>query len=333
MAGVNLGYTMVPNPIAGRMDLVKCLLCQTGEENPSLFVQISTFARHCDTQHPDWENYAASGFEKCNVCRNLFKGRAGLLAHRRHNQVCAAGAPAPQAGVAAGIIGGNEEAVQGAEERVYTEHELMAPFGDALYHIHKEWEEPFWYICVSLLRGMVPGDHCYAATLGFLLLPGIMAFLRNHSDLGRVVDFVRRLRALDTPIAIAEAIKLEAVRLIQCKASGECPPRPKKMGVDGALKSVGTLVRGGRLSAGARILDSIKPNANSTMSLSNSMVLELTLEQRKAEVEKLHPRFRSEELDGLRSSDGGPIVMNAEPVGIVLDVADILQGIKLLSTD
>ena len=69
------------------------------------------------------------------------------------------------------------------------------------------------------------------------------------------------------------------------------------------------------------------------MSLSNSMVLALTLEQRKVEVEKLHPRFFSEELDGLRSSDGGPHVMNAEPVGIVLDVADILQGIKLLSTD
>ena len=257
MAGVHLGYTMVRNPIDGGRDVVKCLLCQAGEDNPT-FVQISVFARHCDTQHPDWEHYAENGFVKCSVCNKLYRGQAGILAHRRNNQVCAEGAPAPQPGVAAGMVGGNAAAVQEVEERIYTEHELMAPFGDALYHIHKEWEEPFWYICVSLLRGMVPGDHCYATTLGFFLLPGIMAFLRDHPDLGRVVDFVRRIRALGTPIAIAEAIKLEAVRLIQCKASGECPPRPKKMGVDCALKSVGTLVRGGRLSAGTRILDSIK---------------------------------------------------------------------------
>ena len=77
MAGVNMGYTMVPNPVDGGRDVVKCLLCQAGEDNPT-FVQLSVFARHCDTQHPDWETYAASGFVKCNVCDKLYRGQAGI---------------------------------------------------------------------------------------------------------------------------------------------------------------------------------------------------------------------------------------------------------------
>ena len=192
--GNNVGYIMVPSPIHEGRQLVQCRLCHAGEANPT-FAQTSIFARHCDTQHPGWEHYAANGFEKCHGCNRLFVGLTGLRAHHRYNAPCAA-AVVPQQIGAAGVGDGEAE-----EERDYTERELMAPFGSALYHIHKAWQDLFWNICVSLLKGMVPGPNCYINTLAFFLLPGVISFLNNQKTLGRVVDFMRRISVLETSTA------------------------------------------------------------------------------------------------------------------------------------
>ena len=324
--GDNVGYTMVPNPNHAGRQLVKCRLCTAGEGNPT-FSQKSIFARHCDTQHPGWEHYATNGFRKCHGCNRIFVGQMGLRAHHRSSVACAAVA-APQQVGAGGVDDGEEE-----EEREYTEHELMAPFGSALYHIQKAWQDLFWNISVSLLKGMVPGPNCYINTLAFFLLPGIISFLNNQKTLGRVVDFLRSICSLETSTAKAQAIRREAIRLIECQSKGDCVVIPKPPGVDGVVKSIGTYIRGGRLSTGAHILDTISPQEDGPMIISDSAVLQLTLEERKAAVSNLHPRHRSDELDSFRATNGGDIDITTEPAGIVLDSATILQGIKLLSTD
>ena len=178
------------------------------------------FVEHCNTQHTEEHDRILRDprIVQCHGCRQYFNGKTGLLSHHRKNPACKNALPpaAPNAEVAVG-----EE-----EHTNYTEHELMAPFGDAVYHIHREWEDPFRSICVSLLKGtMIPGEICYISTLALFLLPGVVTFIRNQKNQGRVVDFLKRIAALNGATQMGEAIKTEAVRLIRCMERGECTKR------------------------------------------------------------------------------------------------------------
>ena len=271
-----------------RVKRVRCVMCNLNCADKTRFVE------HCNTQHSDEHERILRDprIVQCNGCRQYFNGTTGLHSHHRRNTACKNAQPAAAVNVDAVAV----------DVQNYTEHELMAPFGDALYHIHRDWEEPFWNISLSLLKGMVPGANCYICTLAFFLLPGVITFIRNQKNQGRVVDFLKRIMALNGSASMGEAIKAEAVRLIRCKERGECPKRPKPRGINGAIRSVSSLVRAGRLSSATRIMDTIPPMIDGSQDEESNGQLVLSLVERRVAVSDLHPRFRSEDLDSLKVS-------------------------------
>ena len=128
MAAAEGGPMDVYNEIleGNRVPKVQCLICNIIVASKTRFVE------HCNTQHSNNDRVLGDPrIVRCHGCQQYFNGNTGLISHQRRNAVCRSAAPLAV------------EAVGGVEEPNYTEHELMAPFGIALYHIHREWEDPF----------------------------------------------------------------------------------------------------------------------------------------------------------------------------------------------
>jgi hypothetical protein len=319
--------------IASKPPQIKCLLCQL--ENIG---DRSKFFSHCHLAHPD-ENERILRDERivqCRSCEGYFLKR-GLSQHLASSSVCKAfyqqAAPPAPPPVAPLPDGAPPALDADLDMEEYTEIQLLAPFGTGCFHIHKAWEEPLHHIMTTLLKTMVPGEHCYISTLAFTLIPGMITFIQKQPNQGRVVDFLTTMAEQGTSAQMGIAIKAEAIRLLRCKERGECEKRVKPNGVEGLYRKANGYVRAGRFSPAARIVTEQIPALIQSQGQARQEGAALSLDVLKQKTAELHPSFRNADWDTLQSATGGAIDMESEPAGVVIDKDEVWQGVKNLPTD
>lgn len=329
-------YSYLPN--GGRE--IQCNVCLRNLNTSIAFRTVGELTKHLNDKHARWTEWGdVPGFPLCpKGCNRRFCGVSGLRAHIGQVHKAEGVQPPVAVGEAVALV---VPPAAYAEFQHVDDNTFLAPFMGGLYFIHREWAPLLWDIVVSLLEAMTAdAANCHSVTLAFMALPGMMSFTSAHKATGRVVDLLRRIAARPSAVDKAAQVRSEGIFLLYQRSKGEYAKRPRQSGVKGAVRTAEHLCRAGRLSAAARILDSVAPMLDRANPQEHPQVPDampqapvLSDAERKQLLAELHPKKRSDEWDKLTAADGTEINMASEPLGIILDCGTVLEGIKMLKVD